>query len=195
LPDPAALEFYKLAAQVIPVLWIGTVLQRLSADPLRDELRRRKDEAARTLEEAMRLFNTAIQAVADLRGREPEEHAGTTEQVKLANELMNTTLERVQKLDVQDVEARARRKAALRTIPYAITAVLIAAVSEALALYGVAAPHTSWAVTAAVATGLATGGALLLGPLVIGWLQIWRQPHNMPTPAQAPHDVWSATGD
>ena len=53
--DQSAIEFYKLAAGIIPLLWIGTVLQRLDPSPLQSELRQLDEQTRQLRAEAERL--------------------------------------------------------------------------------------------------------------------------------------------
>ena len=67
-----------------------------------------------------------------------------------------------------------RAHQASRNAAFAVVALIIAVCSEGLALCGVAAPRAGWVSTVAVAAGLVTGGAVLLVPLAVGSLHLWR---------------------
>jgi hypothetical protein len=164
LPDQAALEFYKLAAQIIPVLWIGTVLERLDPAPVRADVRRAEDDARR-----LRVEHLLLDVGSALREADPAVREGALEAVREKQLVIVAEAEEV-------AAARDDRQAVgQRTAPYALFALLVAAVSEAFALYGVAGAHTGWALTFVVGGGLVAGGALLLVPLAAGWLRLWRR--------------------
>jgi len=52
MPDQSTLEYYKLAAGIIPVLWVGNALQRLDPQPLMSEVLRVREHAV-TMREAI----------------------------------------------------------------------------------------------------------------------------------------------
>jgi hypothetical protein len=160
--DQSTLEFYKLAAQIIPVLWIGNVLQRLdptvyaaevdraaeawSEFPFRGDMADALEQAADRLE--ARAGSPIREYVQTLRGRAQEDFK--------------------QKLFA---ESRARNRAA-GAAWIALPVLLVAALSETAALIGVAADFTVWWVTLIVTAGLVGGGLLLLFPLVLQWWKL-----------------------
>jgi hypothetical protein len=67
MPDEAILEYYKLAAQIMPVLWLGTALQRLDPTETLAALERVQREA-RELDapEVARPLTTQLQRATDV---------------------------------------------------------------------------------------------------------------------------------
>jgi hypothetical protein len=165
VPDQGALEFYKLAAQIIPVLWIGSVLQRLDPGPMRRQLRRLDQAADRLYDDAAKLSAEAEKVRLTRHGQEL--FAGL-QQDMAALQKHNEALELTVTSIGHDVDLH-------RAAPYALIALALAAISEAAALYGVGVSRTGWGLTVVVAAGLVTGGALLLVPLAAGWVRSpWR---------------------
>jgi hypothetical protein len=138
--DQSLLELYKVAAQVIPVLWLGSALQQLNVG---DRLRRLEDR-----------------------------HDVSEHQWGDYDEAVQEWL--------REAQTAAREEAGRQTSRWALGLVPIAAISEALALYGVAADCTVWWVTVAVVTGLVTGALLVLAPTWIAALQFRKDPRGDP---------------
>jgi hypothetical protein len=159
--DQSLIEFYGLATQVIPVLWIGAALQRLDPEPVREkwrEIRKVKTPEAYA-EETIAAMVVAKQEAT------PRELGESSDAYEKRIGVDSATAERM----------RAELTNALRSeplVPLAILAITVAAVSEALALYGVASARTGWFLPAIVTMGLLAGGALLLIPLVLAWMRI-----------------------
>jgi len=166
--NPAVIEFYKLAAGIIPVLWLGTVLQRLDPSPTTRSMRSLDHAEDRLRAEARRLHDQAEK----LRAQQPDNPFDP--HYHDAVQAWSRAAEVETKADQLVVSWLSGSLKIQRWAPYALLALLLAAVSEALALYGVAANNTGWAITVFVCAGLVAGAGLLLVPLSIAWLRSWR---------------------
>jgi hypothetical protein len=162
VPDQSTLEFYKLAAQIIPVLWIGNVLQRLDPSVYAAEV----DRASRAWSELpdRGTVADALEHVAD----RLEAPAGSPirEGVRAMRDRAREDFEQT-----LFAESRARNRAA-GAAWIALAVLPVAALGETAALVGVAAGFTVWWLTAIVTAALAGGGLLLLSPLVLQWWKL-----------------------
>jgi hypothetical protein len=189
--DTAVLEYYKLAAAVIPVLWVGQAFQFLGPEASRRQIELLGSEARETSEKAERLkketeqwargvqeWSKAIaqkiaepsQKVMD-EGWAKEQLAGLKAEKAQAEgdtrsgDLRNKANELVHRQHT--LKTGMRRLALL-----AVVAVPAAFLSEALSLYGVYDDNSATFITVIVTTGLALGGVLLIAPLWVGWIQL-----------------------
>lgn len=203
MPDSAGLiEYYKLVAAVLPVLWIGNVLQQLDPNAARAAIQ--SLEARRKLleTEANELLATpeashyvddpsALDARIETVIQEPDTPARTKElksltaihkapnqpeALKAAKADNNRRIARYDELRDEAAQLKlAGQNLSKRYRPVARLALLalpLAAIGEAAALYGVANNDDAAIITILASVGTLLGGLLLLGPLFVGWLKL-----------------------
>lgn len=144
----ALIEYYKLAAGVIPVLWVGNVLQQLSPEAARRQLAtlEKRAQAIPTDAQELRTRAAELQTRSDaLRETGVEDMASLMEVLAVERDLAALVKEK-DDLDKSLDELEKVGQQVKRIAPLAILAALalpFAAVSEGLAFYGVAANRTS----------------------------------------------------
>ena len=192
------IEYYKLAAAVIPVLWVGQALLLLDPRAVLDQiepLRARLSAATEKTEATVGAGPSAelvrrreelaerINAFLSSDRRDSIDPAVRRERIELIAEGFTLNqLEVAEQLERSKpllTELRSLQKIwhsiAKRLRPmafFAIVAPPLAVLSEALSLYGVATNDTSRLITAAVTLGLGLGAAFLILPIWGRWFKI-----------------------
>jgi hypothetical protein len=190
-----AIEYYKLAAAVIPVLWVGQALVQLDPAPARQAIEP-LDRRLQTLEDQAETVNSEIdrshsataeifEALSPPPGMSGEEQLKRLEELRQREEARGAAIRaafargeqkpidalRGEAASLKDsgriVKTRFRYLALL-----SLVALPLAVVSEGASLYGVAGDRQSTFITVVVTVGLALGGALLIVPLYAGWIRL-----------------------
>jgi len=183
-----AIQYYMLAAAVIPVLWVGNALQQLdpsparhAIEPLDSRLGTLEDQSNTALRQTGRGHQTLTETLETLSSpsMSPDQKLVRLKELQQLEEARQAAVAKQKPIDTLLAEA-ASLKDSGRTVAtrfrsvamLSLVALPLAVLSEALSLYGVADDRQSTLITVTVTVGLALGGAILIVPLYAGWIRL-----------------------
>ncbi len=191
------IEYYKLAAGVIPVLWVGQALLLIDPKPALDqteplltrlgavtektniavgagpsaELVRRREELDERINALSSDRRDSIDPAVQLERLSLRKEQLTLDQLEFAEQLERSKPVLAENRSLQ----KAWHSIARPLKPLAVLAIVappLAVLSEALSLYGVATNSSSQLITVGVSLGLGLGAAFLILPIWARWLKI-----------------------